>query len=132
MITRRAECACGQLAAICVGEPVRVSICHCLACKRRTGSAFSHNARFAIDAVAIEGRTKEYVRIADSGGRATFSFCPDCGATVLYRLDADPELIAIPAGAFADPRFPKPFLAFYDGRRCDWVEIRAEPLETFG
>ena len=45
MTTRRAQCSCGQLAAICAGEPVRVSVCHCLECKRRSGSAFSNNAR---------------------------------------------------------------------------------------
>jgi len=28
------------------GEPVRVSVCHCLECQRRTGIAFSVQARF--------------------------------------------------------------------------------------
>jgi len=27
MTTRRAQCSCGQLAAVCEGEPVRVSVC---------------------------------------------------------------------------------------------------------
>ena len=53
MVTRRAECSCGQLSATCSGEPVRVSVCHCLSCKRRTGSAFSFNARFAEMDVSI-------------------------------------------------------------------------------
>jgi hypothetical protein len=76
---RRAECSCGQLAAICTGEPVRVSVCHCLDCKRRTGSAFSNNARFRDEAVMIEGRAKEYTRISDAGSRVTYSFCPIAG-----------------------------------------------------
>ncbi|TIU82059.1 MAG: aldehyde-activating protein, partial [Mesorhizobium sp.] len=28
--------------------------------------------------------------------------------------------------------FPPPFLSFYhDSRRCQWVEVRTEPLATF-
>lgn len=133
MVTRRAECSCGQLSAICSGEPVRVSVCHCLACKRRTGSAFSFNARFAENDVSIKGRAAEFSRTGEEGGRVIYSFCPDCGTTVHYRIDAQPGLTAIPVGAFADPAFPPPFLSFYhESRRCQWVEIRTEPLGTFG
>lgn len=129
---RRAECACGQLSATCAGEPVRVSACHCLACKRRTGSAFSWNARWARADVTVEGRTAEFTRIGDEGGRSTSSFCPDCGTTLYYRVDAQPDLIAIAAGGFADPGFAAPEYSAYDpSRRCDWVEIRVEGLERF-
>ncbi len=130
MKTRRAECSCGQLVAICTGEPVRVSVCHCLACKRRSGSAFSNNARFPEERVSFVGRSKEYTRISDAGSCVTYSFCPECGTTVHYKIDAQPGLIAISVGAFADPNFPPPFLSFYHkSRRNSWVGIGAEPLE---
>lgn len=130
MKNRRAECSCGQLAAICEGEPVRVSVCHCLACKRRSGSAFSNNARFPEDKVSFEGRAKAFTRISDAGNRVTYSFCPECGTTVHYKIDAQPGLIAIPVGAFAELAFPPPFLSFYhETRRYPWVEIQTEPLE---
>jgi len=132
MKTRRAECSCGQLAAICEGEPVRVSVCHCLECKRRSGSAFSNNARFQDANVSFEGRSKEYTRVSDAGNRVIYSFCPECGTTVHYRIDAQPGLIAIPVGAFADLDFPAPFLSYYhNSRRYSWVGIGAEPLERF-
>jgi hypothetical protein len=38
--TRTAACNCGQLCITCEGEPVRVSMCHCLECQRRTGAVF--------------------------------------------------------------------------------------------
>ena len=40
MTTHHAECSCGQLQVDADGDPVRISMCHCLACQRRTGSAF--------------------------------------------------------------------------------------------
>ena len=36
----RAQCACGQLAVLCLGKPIKVSVCHCTACQRRTGAPF--------------------------------------------------------------------------------------------
>lgn len=131
MPTRRAQCSCGQLSAACTGEPVRISVCHCLECKRRSGSAFSFNARWPAENVTITGTAREFTRIGDEGSRATFSFCPECGVTVHYRLDNQPGIIAIPAGTFADVSFPQPFVSVYEERKPAWVEIRAEPLERF-
>src|SRR5436190_298968 len=106
MSTRQAACSCGQLRLTADGEPVRVSICHCLACQRRTGSAFGVQARFDVDQVHTEGRYSEYIRISDEGEeRVVFCFCPECGATVFYKPRSAPELVAVPVGAFADPTF---------------------------
>ena len=121
MTTRRAQCSCAQLAITCTGEPVRISMCHCLACQRRTGSVFAAQARFPRTHVAVEGRAKDYVRIADSGAALTFRFCPECGATVYYTLNAFPDIIAVPIGAFADPDFPPPRFSVYEKRRHKWV-----------
>src|SRR5579863_2578869 len=109
MTTRRAACSCGKLTLAAEGDPVRVSVCHCLACQRRTGSAFGYQARFPRDRVEQSGRASEFVRHADDDGEArTFSFCPECGGTVWYVCGHDPQLVAVPVGAFADPAFPAP------------------------
>ena len=60
MPNRLASCSCGQLTARAVGEPVRVSICHCLACQRRTGSVFGEQARFRRDNVSLSGESTVY------------------------------------------------------------------------
>src|SRR4051795_7981893 len=101
MTTRHAACSCGQLNLAAEGEPVRISVCHCLACQRRTGSAFGAQARFPVERVQIEGTHREYTRLSDAGEGLTFSFCPDCGATVFYVTEYQPELVAVPLGAFA-------------------------------
>ncbi len=123
MPTRLASCSCGQLTAIVDGDPVRVSVCHCLACQRRTGSAFGAQARFPLAAVRMAGEAREYVRIGDEGGHCTFSFCPACGATVWYRLQGLDDHVAIPVGAFADPAFPAPAVSVYEERRHPWVGL---------
>ncbi len=122
-MTRRAACSCGQLSLEAEGEPIRISMCHCLACQRRTGSAFGIQARFPREQVQIDGRSSEYVRISDEGEARTFHFCPDCGATVYYRLSMLPDVIAVPIGAFADPAFPEPRVSVYEARRHPWVAV---------
>ena len=58
-MTRQASCSCEQLRLSAEGEPVRISVCHCLACQRRTGSAFGFQARFEAG----------WVRLRELGGR---------------------------------------------------------------
>src|SRR5205085_4824390 len=82
--TREAACSCGQPHLTAEGDPIRVSMCHCLACQRQTGSAFGIQARFPADRVRITGRYAEYVRASDEGEERTHCFCPDCGAIVFW------------------------------------------------
>jgi hypothetical protein len=108
-------------------------MCHCLACQRRTGSAFATQARFPSDRVHVAGRHNDYVRVSDEGEERTFRFCPDCGATVFYTTGDAPDLIAVPVGAFADPSFPPPTVSVYESRRHPWVALPAgiEPDEAW-
>jgi hypothetical protein len=125
--TRDAACSCGQLRLTAEGDPIRISMCHCLACQRRTGSAFGIQARFPSDHVRVVGRHSDYVRASDDGGHAhTFHFCPDCGATVFYTGSYAPDVIAVPIGTFADPSFPAPTVSVFESRRHSWLAVPAE------
>jgi hypothetical protein len=126
---RRASCRCGQLTATCSGEPARVSVCHCLACQQRSGSAFAAQARWLAEQVTIEGDSKSWTRIAESGNAITYHFCPDCGSTVHYSGGNFPDLIAIPVGAFADPEFPAPKFSVWEARRHEWAAILGDDVE---
>lgn len=121
MSMRLASCSCGQLTARVTAEPVRVSICHCLACQRRSGSVFATQARFPRATVAISGASSQYVRVGDEGTRATFHFCATCGDTVYYEPETLPEFVVIPVGVFADPDFPAPDVSVYEERKHRWV-----------
>ena len=126
---RTGSCSCGQLKVTCEGDPVRVSICHCLACQKRTGSVFAVQARWPSDRVTIEGHAHEYVRTGDEGSKATFRFCPTCAAIVYWDNDSMPGMIAVPVGAFADPTFPPPSVSVYGVRRHSWAIMPALAVE---
>ncbi len=123
MSERSACCSCGQLALTVSAEPVRISVCHCLACQRRTGSVFAEQAWFPKDAVETTGTSSVYVRVGDEGGVARFHFCPTCASIVHYTLDAYADRVAVPVGAFADPTFPPPRVSVYEERKHPWVTM---------
>ena len=123
MPTRVASCSCGHLSVTVTKEPIRVSICHCLACQRRTGSVFGAQARFHTHSVGVKGRSQQYVRVGDEGNRIAFQFCPNCGTTVHWQIEGREESITVAVGAFAEPAFPAPSVSVYDVRRHAWVTL---------
>ena len=131
MTDRVATCRCGQLRAETSGEPVRVSVCHCLNCQKRSGSAFAAQARWPEDQVKITGESKEWSQAGDSGKTATFGFCPNCGSTVFYVNEGMEGLIAVATGAFADPTFPAPHYSVYENRMHPWLAIIGEGIEHY-
>lgn len=121
MTTRRASCSCGSLTAEARGEPLRNSVCHCLNCKRRTGSAFSWNATYAESAVTVAGEHASFERSSQDGFWVRHHYCPRCATRVFYAIERRPDMISIPVGAFADPDFPAPEIEVYEERRCAWL-----------
>ena len=113
-----------------VGEPTKVSLCHCLACQKRTGSIFGTQARFARELVTIEGKSTQWMRRGDSGGAATFHFCPVCAAKVYWEIVGVPDFVSVAVGAFADPNFPPPRVSVYEERQHKWALAAGQlPLE---
>ncbi len=127
---REASCSCGQLRLTTHEAPVRISVCHCLACQRRTGSVFGAQARYRKEAVEISGASRVYLRIGDTGKRIHFHFCPECGATVHYVVEGREDLIAVPVGAFADSEFPAPTTSIFERRQHPWVRLPEDMEHT--
>lgn len=128
MTTRTATCRCGALGVICRGDPVRVSVCHCLACQQRTGAPLAAQARWRNEDVTLKGKAKTWTRQADSGHKATYSFCPTCGSTVAFVIEGWEGVTAVPLGAFADPDSPAPKFSVYEHRKHSWIEVTGDDV----
>lgn len=112
--SRIARCQCGALSATCRGEPWRVSLCHCNACKRRTGSAFGLQATWHDEQVERSGTAVEYERVGDEGHWARDHFCGRCGTTLWYVIERRPGSVSVPVGCFGTPDFPPPAFVVYE------------------
>ena len=103
---------------------MRISVCHCLDCQKRSGSAFAAQVRFPADAVIVTGEAVEWV--AENGGR--FRHCPVCGSTVAFAA-AIPHTIAIPLGAFDNPCAFAPTVSVWEERKHPWLAIAGAVIE---
>lgn len=126
-ITRVASCCCGEFKLTCVGNPIKISMCHCFACQQRTGSVFGVQARFAAEQiVSMEGEFTTYRRVGDDGMEILFKFCPKCGSTVTYTFTCMPDLVAVAVGCFKDPKIGMPVYSVYEARKHDWIELPSQ------
>jgi hypothetical protein len=118
----RAACLCGQLAITVNGQPDMTIACNCFKCQQRTGAPFGVGAYYRRDAVvAIDGNSKEFGRVAESGRGLTNHFCPDCGTTVYWNLEMRPDHLGISAGCFADPELAVPARTIWTENKHHWV-----------
>jgi hypothetical protein len=101
---REAACSCGQVRVTTEGDPEPISMCQCLACQRRTGSAFGLQARWPKERVEVSGRYTEY-SASQTRARSGRSASARCGATVFWTNEAYfPDWIASPSARSPIPR----------------------------
>ena len=109
MTQTTAGCLCGDVRIAATGEPYRVGLCHCLDCRKHTGSLFHASAIFPEEAVTIVGETRAF------GGR---HFCPRCGSSVFGRSGDE---IEVSLGAFDAPDRFTPAYELWTVRREAWL-----------
>ena len=116
-------CTCGALTLTLDGELPPLSLCHCNACKKRSGSAYGAQVRLDASRVSLTGPHSEYTRVGDSGGVITYSFCPTCASTLCWTIDALPGSVIAAAGNFDGVELPAPTSSFYEERMPGWVHL---------
>jgi hypothetical protein len=102
-------CLCGDVRFTDTGQPYRVGLCHCLDCRKHTGSLFHALAIYPQDAVSIQGETGEFQ------GR---HFCTRCGGSVFARYADE---IEVGLGAFDAPDQLRPTYENWTVRREAWL-----------
>ncbi|MDQ5849121.1 MAG: GFA family protein [Pseudomonadota bacterium] len=107
--THEGGCLCGAVRYRARNQPVRTSACHCTFCQRRTGSAFGVGAYFKQEDVEVlRGALTTYEHRSDETQRwLRIQFCPHCGTTVTWTVEAMPGMRALGLGTFDDPKWLK-------------------------
>ena len=116
------SCLCGALKYTCSSEPLFTAVCHCRACQKSTGTAFSVVVGVNKSDVTIDGSTlKTYEDVGDSGQPIYRHFCSECGSTVMAELAARPELMCIKAGTLDNPEDVSPQVHVYWRDHQEWI-----------
>lgn len=108
-------CSCGQVRFEARGEPKRVGLCHCMTCRKESGSPFGAFAIYPADRVTVTGALSTWS--ATPGCQRCF--CPTCGSQVFYREAGDE--IELKLGAFDEPNLFTPTYESWTIRRERWL-----------
>lgn len=130
-------CSCGAV-RFEVRDYLYVLVCHCDACKKRTGSAFGISVVVGdADILSIGGETKTFTRIAETGRPVDYVFCPVCASTIHWKIKKVPDWTIFAGGAFDDIRLMPAAGAMYGEHALSWVRSQCallhngEPDEDF-
>jgi len=123
-------CRCGAVKISVLDKPQMMVQCHCLDCKKFSGTGHTSNAYFAESDVIIEGALHDYTVIADSGAEMKRSFCPTCGSRLSGTNSARPDLVSITVGCLDHSSWYTPQMVLYSSRKHDW-DITSDEIVQF-
>ena len=110
---RTGGCLCGAVRYTVRGEPVHVRRCHCAACRKESGSAFTVYAHWPLEDFELSGD------ISSFDGRG---FCPRCGSRLLDTSNPGDSQLEIRLGTLDDAPFDlKPEAETWVKRRESWI-----------
>lgn len=120
MTTLTGSCLCGQIAYKIEGQTTAFYHCHCLRCRKATGTGHASNIRIktsGIEWLKGDHLIKSYkVPEAD---RFKNDFCSECGAP-LPRHFPNLGMVVLPAGTLDHEPDISPQARIFCGSRSDW------------
>ena len=120
------SCLCGNVKFKLFGEIDGFYFCHCLRCRRSTGSAHASNIFTKpenIEWLAGEQMIQRYE--LPEAERFAKQFCSKCGSGVPY-VNRDETKLVIPAGSLTEPIGFPPGKNIYWESRAKWYELGLE------
>jgi hypothetical protein len=120
------HCVCGKVRYSAEAEPIFTGICHCRTCQRATGAPFAAVVAVPQPSLTVEGTTKQFDGIADSGNPTHRAFCPECGSSIALTADVMPGIVMLPIGTLDDASWVAPAMEIYCQSAQPWVQLAGE------
>ncbi|KAL2760731.1 hypothetical protein ACRALDRAFT_1078669 [Sodiomyces alcalophilus JCM 7366] len=119
-------CLCGAIRIKSTGEIQGKALCHCLDCRKITGSLFSTNVIVPADGFSVtKGTPKQFAKTAESGKTITSSLCGDCGTTLWRETESYAGAKILKVGAFdhlSALEEAKPLVELFTKNRPSWQQ----------
>ena len=114
-------CLCGSVRFRITAAPIITRACWCRLCQYLGAGSSTVNVCFPREAVAVEGETRDYRSVADSGNVMHRRFCPPCATPLFSEAEARPHLIFVRAGTLDDPEIAKPAATIWTSAAPTWA-----------
>jgi hypothetical protein len=99
MADKKGSCLCGAVKFAITGPLRSVIACHCIQCRKQTGTYMSATAAQDHQLSFVETRGLKWYRSSDTARRG---FCQECGSVLFWRGDGR-DYTAIAAGSIDGP-----------------------------
>jgi len=113
-------CLCGAVRFESTAEPRIVAHCHCVDCRKSSGTGHCTHIVIPADALSVTGPVAFYDRPADSGNIVSRGFCPTCGSAIYSKNSAIPGMVFPRASSLDDPNAVTPQMVVYASRAAAW------------
>ena len=115
-------CLCETIRFEVTGAPVRMVYCHCLQCRRSSGSSFATVVIVKrADFRWITGR--DVVGTFESRPGKLRHFCPRCGSPVFNELKDGSGDLSVRAGALEQDPGLRPTLQIWTDSMAPWISL---------
>jgi hypothetical protein len=116
------SCLCGLFKFTVSGPLGDVRYCHCSQCRKKSGTAFTANAKIRKNQWRLEGPLDEVTEFEHRPGLYN-AFCSKCGAPLYARSDHHPDDIRVRLGSFEDPIETMITGHVWTSSKADWYSI---------
>ena len=100
----KGSCLCGAITYTLSQAPNKSVLCHCINCKKVSGSAFLTNDWYPVAALSVRATPESSLKTyADQGldlpkGQLLRHFCGKCGSPLYIKHDQFPEFVIVMRG----------------------------------
>lgn len=95
-VVLRGGCCCGKVQYTSTALPSDIQNCHCIVCRRLSGSAFLTFADFPVGSVHLDPSDSfQTIHLSDIAERG---YCSACGTPMTMKYKCQPDKISIAAG----------------------------------
>ncbi len=119
-------CLCGSVRYQSSVDPQIVGHCHCVDCRKSSGTGHCTQIAIPKDGFEISGDVKFYDRAADSGNIISRGFCPICGSPIYSKNSGMPDMVFPRASSLDDPEIAKPQMVVYASKAASWDYVDRE------
>lgn len=117
------RCQCGSLCYELRARPIFTHACHCLGCRRRSGTAFGLSTIVLREDLAVTGGLLKMKQISV---RTTLYLCADCDTAMYSASTRFPSTFVVRGGTFDDPRVVEPAAHIWVKRKHPWIVLPAD------
>jgi len=126
MTQMRGSCLCGQVHYTITGEPQLAAHCHCVDCRKSSGTGHCTHVVVTEDQFEVQGEATFYERPADSGNIVSRGFCGSCGSAVYSTNSGLPGMVFPRASSLDDPDLINPQMTVYASRAPSWDRVAGD------